>query len=247
MEKIRSASILGLGLIGGSIAKSLKEKLGVKEIYAYSRTYEHVMTAYNDGNITKPFKEINKEFLSTDIVFICSPVSHSVRVLKEYARIFGENTIITDVGSTKGEISNAAKKLGLTNFIGGHPMAGSEKTGYVNSIAHLFENAFYILTVREETNKVLIKKMVDFVSSVGAIPLILEADEHDLVTAAISHVPHIIASALVNMVDELNEKDNNFERLAAGGFKDLTRIASSSPAMWESICMQNKKNIDHEK
>ena len=202
------------------------------------------MTAHKEGMITKTFKEINKEFLSTDIVFICSPVSHSVRVLKEYAGQFGENTIITDVGSTKGEISNVAKILGLINFIGGHPMAGSEKTGYRNSIPHLFENAFYILTVCEETNKELLKKMVDFVSSLGAIPIILDADEHDLVTAAISHVPHIMASSLVNMVARLNEKNNNFERLAAGGFKDLTRIASSSPSMWESICIQNKKNID---
>jgi prephenate dehydrogenase len=241
---INSISVLGLGLIGGSIAKAIKDRTGVEHIYAYSRTYKDVLTAYEDGVVTRPFRDIDCEFLNTDILFICTPVSDSVEILKKYRDMFGRDTIITDTGSTKDEISKTASELGLSSFIGGHPMAGSEKTGYGNSAAHMFENAFYILTVNDVTDEEKLKKMIYIVTSIGAIPIILNAGEHDFITAAISHIPHIAAASLVSMAEKLNKKDNNIERLAAGGFKDLTRIASSSPAMWQSICMQNAKNID---
>ena len=243
MSEIRSIAVIGLGLIGGSFVKAVKEKTEIREVFAFSRTYADVEAAAREGYVTKPFTKINEEFLNADMVVICTPVARAVQMLEEYRDMFGSNTIITDVGSTKGEISRAAQKLGLDNFIGGHPMAGSEKTGYVNSAAHLFENAFYILTAGQKTDRGKLAEMVRIVSAIGAIPIILDAGTHDYIAASISHVPHIIASALVNMTSRLNEEDANMERLAAGGFKDLTRIASSSPAMWESICMQNGDNI----
>lgn len=244
MESIRKASIYGLGLIGGSIAKALKDKTGIKEIYACSRTYKDVEKAYTENVITKAFKEPVLEFFDTDIIFICTPIENTIEFMKKYESELKNVKIVTDAGSTKADISSFAKTLGLVNYIGGHPMAGSEKTGYVNSYAHLFENAFYILTVSENTNRELLREYVSIVTQIGAVPIILDPDEHDYITAVISHMPHVVAAALVSMANGENAKDNSIERLAAGGFKDITRIASSSPAMWESICRYNRVNIE---
>lgn len=122
-------------------------------------------------------------------------------------------------------------------------MAGSEKTGYKSAKAHLFENAFYILTPNKNINDEMLEKMTYLVKMTGAVPLILNPDTHDYTVAAISHVPHIIASALVNTVKELDDENCYMHSLAAGGFKDITRIASSSPEVWSSICSDNKNKI----
>ena len=129
------------------------------------------------------------------------------------------------------------------NFVGGHPMAGSEKTGYENSTTELLENAFYILTPTSQTPQSMIDTMENIVSRIGAIPVVLQPDTHDDIVAAISHVPHIIAASLVNMVREHDDEKEHMHALAAGGFKDITRIASSSPVMWENICLTNPDSI----
>ena len=244
METIRSASVYGLGLIGGSIAKALKYKAGISEIYACSRTYKDVEKAFNENVIAKPFKEPSNEFFDVDMIFICTPVGDTIQFMEKYQRELRKIKIVTDAGSTKSDINSHAKKLDLINYIGGHPMAGSEKTGYINSYAHLFENAFYILTVSANTDRELLREYVSIVSAIGAVPIILDPEEHDHITAVISHLPHVVATALVNLANDENQKDNSIERLAAGGFKDITRIASSSPVMWESIIRHNKENVE---
>ena len=127
------------------------------------------------------------------------------------------------------------------HFIGGHPMAGSEKTGYKSAKAHLFENAFYILTPTPNVTKDMVDKMTELVKATGAVPIVLDPDYHDYTVAVISHMPHIIASALVNTVEELDDDNCYMHSLAAGGFKDITRIASSSPEVWSSICSDKGK------
>jgi len=128
-------------------------------------------------------------------------------------------------------------------FVGGHPMAGSEKTGYENSTDHLLENAYYIITPTAQTTKEQTNRLVHIAEMIGSIPIVLDYHEHDFVTAAISHLPHIVASSLVNLVKDSDNQQGLMKRLAAGGFKDITRIASSSPEMWEQICMTNHKNL----
>ena len=128
-------------------------------------------------------------------------------------------------------------------FIGGHPMAGSEKSGFSNAQAHLFENAYYVITHSEGAPKESIDAYRTLASSLGSIPLVLDYRQHDYVTAAVSHLPHLIASSLVNTVHDLDSKDEVMKMIAAGGFKDITRIASSSPEMWEHICVANSNNI----
>jgi len=152
--------------------------------------------------------------------------------------------ILTDAGSVKSDIHRAVIAENMEAcFIGGHPMAGSEKTGYENASAHLLENAYFALTPTAKTTEEDMKRLEQFVSGLGAIPVILSYEEHDYAVAAISHVPHLIAAALVNLVEDSDSPNETMKSLAAGGFKDITRIASSSPVMWEQICMENQSNI----
>ena len=129
------------------------------------------------------------------------------------------------------------------NFIGGHPMAGSEKSGFSNSKAHLIENAYYILTPSEKVSEEKIDRYRSLVSSLKAIPVILYYRNHDCITGTIRHLPHMIAASLVNYVRDNDTEDELMKALAAGGFKDITRIASSSPVMWQQICLKNGRNI----
>ena len=129
------------------------------------------------------------------------------------------------------------------NFIGGHPMAGSEKTGYANSSALLLENAFYAVTPTKKSNPQKVTEFVELVRDMGAVPVVLDYKKHDFSVAGISHVPHIIASSLVNLVQDNDSDDQIMKMMAAGGFKDITRIASSSPEMWEQICVTNPDAI----
>lgn len=136
------------------------------------------------------------------------------------------------------------EKLGLSDFfIGGHPMAGSEKSGYVNSKAVLIENAYYILSPSRPEQKEKIQAFTEFIQAIRAIPVTLDCRTHDYITGTISHLPHVIASGLVNFVRDHDTTDELMKLLAAGGFKDITRIASSSPTMWEHVLMTNRENV----
>ena len=137
-----------------------------------------------------------------------------------------------------------AEQYGFT-FVGGHPMAGSEKTGFAHSNSYLIENVYYVITTSDGFEQKKADKLASFVKSLGAIPVIMDYKEHDYLTSKISHLPHVIAAGLVNDVLD-GDTDNMLKSLAAGGFKDITRIASSSPVMWQHICLTNNKNIVNE-
>ena len=174
----------------------------------------------------------------------CTAVEYNADYLSKIQPFLKPGAIITDVGSTKTDIHEAVIRLGMESwFVGGHPMAGSEKTGYENSTDHLLENAYYIITPTAQTTKEQTNRIVHIAEMIGSIPIVLDYHEHDFVTAAISHLPHIVASSLVNLVKDSDNQQGLMKRLAAGGFKDITRIASSSPEMWEQICMTNHKNL----
>lgn len=148
------------------------------------------------------------------------------------------------MGSVKTTIHEAVRAAGLENqFIGGHPMAGSERVGFVNSRASLLENAYYILTPSPGISSGQVDAFKTLITGMGAIPLVLDYKQHDYVTAAVSHLPHVIASSLVHLVEDSDSKDGIMKMIAAGGFKDITRIASSSAAMWQQICLTNTENI----
>ena len=234
--------IIGIGFIGGSLIKSLSKSNKVKNIIAFDVNEDSLKLAYNEGTITEYTLEINEKFSNCDIVFICTPVSYIADYAKKLENIVKEDCILTDIGSTKKTIMQNVKDLKI-EFIGGHPMVGSERSGYQTSKEFLFENSYYIITKNKNNKESSIEKLKDIILELRAIPIIIQADKHDYITSVISHVPHVVASTLVNMVKDLDDEEQLMKTIAAGGFKDITRIASSDPTMWSNICEENKDEI----
>ena len=241
---MKTIGFIGLGLIGGSIAKAIRKYHEDYRLLAYDQDRETLAAAVSSNMIDAVCEEHDERFRSCDYIFLCAPVEFNVKYLEYFKDNIGPDTILTDVGSVKGIIHKEVERLGMeSRFIGGHPMAGSEKTGFEASSDRLIENAYYIITPGGE---VALERLTDFtemISSLGAIPMVLTSEEHDFITAGVSHLPHIIASALVNLVNMLDSDQEYMKTIAAGGFRDITRIASSSPVMWEQICLENQKNI----
>lgn len=238
---------VGFGLIGGSIARSLKKQNEDVSVHVYSRRKNPALDeGMAEGIIDSIWYEIDERFSTCDIIFLCAPVLKNTDYLSVLKPLLKPGCILTDVGSVKGNICKKAAELGLSHqFIGGHPMAGSEKTGFENSTDILLENAYYLLTPFEETPLENLSLLKELVAKTGANCVVLSPSEHDKITAAISHVPHIIAVSLVNMVRTSDNEEQNMKAFAAGGFKDITRIASSSPQMWQDICLANSESIDY--
>ena len=237
-------AFIGLGLIGGSIAQTIRKKFPGSTIVALNRSASSLEAAKADGTIDIGTHEVDESFLGCDYIFLCTPVETNKVFLPKLKPYIGNGCILTDAGSVKGVIHRAVSELlPEAHFIGGHPMAGSEKSGYANANDHLIENAYYILTPGENSNLEELNRYESLVSALGAIPLIMSSDRHDYVTAAVSHVPHIVAYSLVNLVKQKDTPAEYMKLIAAGGFKDITRIAGSDPTMWEQICLENKDNI----
>lgn len=235
---------IGLGLIGGSIAKAIRQYYPDYEIVAYDKNKEALALATQESIIDVAATTLDDNFHHCSYIFLCAPVSYNTAYLKQLKEYMHEDCTLTDVGSVKTSIHKEVEALGLEKyFIGGHPMAGSEKSGYGNSKAMLIENAYYVLTPSEKVPQEKIDSYVKFVENLKAIPILLNYQEHDYITGAISHLPHIIAASLVNFVKDSDTEDEYMKNLAAGGFKDITRIASSSPTMWQHVCLKNKENI----
>jgi len=235
---------VGLGLIGGSIAKAIRQIDPECEIVAFAKSRETLALASQESVIDVSCSSVDDNFCSCDYIFLCMPVSVNNAYLSQLKKYIHDGCILTDVGSVKTPIHDEIIALGMEdNFIGGHPMAGSEKSGYSNSKALLLENAYYILTPSAKIPAEKVEKLSSFIDSLKAIPIVLDYEQHDRVTGTISHLPHLLAAGLVNFVKENDSDDELMKRLAAGGFKDITRIASSLPEMWQQICLENGKNI----
>ncbi|NBJ92179.1 prephenate dehydrogenase/arogenate dehydrogenase family protein [Parablautia muri] len=239
-----TCGFVGLGLIGGSIARAIRDFYPDSYILAYDINQEALKAALADGVINLSLSSIGKEFSGCDYIFLCAPVSENDNYLSQIKKYMSPTCLLTDVGSVKTDIHRHIEQAGLSSqFIGGHPMAGSERTGYINSKTLLLQNAYYILTPCEGISQETIREFKELIASLGAIPLLLSYTEHDYVTAAISHLPHVAAASLVNLIRQSDSPNGIMKLIAAGGFKDITRIASSSPVMWQQICLTNGENI----
>lgn len=237
--------IIGLGLIGGSLAKSIRRRFSDCFILGIDTNQDNLDAALKEGTINLGTKHICPEIGQAEIIFICTPVSSIPYMLSQIAPLISPNAIVTDTGSTKQEIVEAAQRIlkGRANFIGGHPMAGTQNSGYRASLPHLFENAYYVLTPLPETSDNAVNALSNLLEALGAIPLIMDAKLHDEIVCSISHLPHVVAAALVNTVRSMEDPEHFRVRLAAGGFRDITRIASSDPIMWESISFSNRSEL----
>ncbi|GAB6929976.1 prephenate dehydrogenase [Paenibacillus sp. JCM 10914] len=235
-------SIFGVGLIGGSLALCFKGKPGVTVTgYAHNQDYaDQVIAKDVVDHVTLSVEEAAQ---NADVIFLCVPVGS----LEEYMIRLSQLTlkpgcIITDVGSTKASIAACASQLVLQDayFIGGHPMAGSERSGVGAASTVLFENAYYVLTPSAHVPQEKLDVLEDLLSYTRAHIVKVEPKLHDEIVGAISHLPHVIAVALVNQISHYNEENPLYRTLAAGGFRDITRIASSDPIVWRDILLNNR-------
>ena len=242
--QIQTVGFIGMGLIGGSIAKALRRVHPKLTLIGYNRSKESLEQALQDGTLNRGYETMGEGFQTCDIIFLCAPVTVNQECMKVLKGIMKPGCLLTDVGSVKTTIHQVVQELELEEvFIGGHPMAGSEKFGYVHADDRLLENAYYILTPTGRGTGEQMQVYSDLVKSIGAIPIVLDYQEHDRVTAAVSHLPHLMAYTLVNFVKESDGPEGLMRQLAAGGFRDMTRIAASSPEMWQQICSENRDQV----
>lgn len=238
--------IAGLGLIGGSLALAIKSEHPQARIYGYDALQSEMDKSSSLGVIDEQVATFRAGVELADLIILATPVLKMETLIKQLPDMtLKQNAIMTDTGSTKTGVMELAGQLRDQDitFIGGHPMAGSHKTGVESAKSHLFENAYYILTPESNTSEDKITELQHWLTGTRSHFLVLDTKEHDAVTGIISHFPHIIAAGLVNLTKN-HARDNPLVNiLAAGGFRDITRIASSSPGMWKDIVKQNRHNL----
>lgn len=241
MDGFKRVAILGTGLIGGSLGLAIKSRPQPPHVAGYNRRPETSSLAVEVGAIDTPASSPEDAVAGADLVFIATPVGAILETLERVAPALAPGAIVSDVGSTKAGIVQAAEEMvgERLHFIGGHPMAGSEREGVMNASATLFKNAYYLLTPTSNTDMEAFGRLHSLLSEVGATVLAVDPQSHDRAVAAISHVPHIVSAALVNLAGAASKENDTGLRIAAGGFRDMTRIAAGNASMWADICMTN--------
>jgi prephenate dehydrogenase len=224
---------------------ALRKNRLAREVWGLGRNRERLKKAKKLGAADKITTDWKKGLKGADLVFICTPVSITVKIFKRIVPFLKEGAVVTDVGSVKRSIVQEIEKVCPKNihFVGGHPMAGSEKSGVGSARANLFSGATSILTPQKGTSLQALRLVKSIWKRIGARTLLLSPQEHDLSIAAVSHLPHLAALALIDVVSGLERKQKKIFSLSAGGFKDTTRIASSSPLLWRDIFLDNGKAI----
>lgn len=235
--------IIGLGLMGGSLALGLKNKGFKGDIIGYDTNIESMEEAKLAGAIDRSSEDLEDAIEDADIIIIAVSLLHYREILDTIDRYGKKDVIITDIGSVKAHPMEIAKEIikGEMHFIGGHPMSGSEKSGFRACNPFLYENAYYFLTPNTDTPEHVIEKIRSMIEFLGAYPVIISPQEHDRIVSRISHLPHFIAMALVNLIGQ--EDNLDYLTFIGGGFRDTTRIASGNTKMWKDICSTNTDEI----
>ena len=238
-----NVTIIGVGLIGGS--RALRRGALCAHSTGYGRREEHLRRAVELGVIDDYCTDIREAVAAADLVVLATPLSTTEGLLRVMAPALKANAVITDVGSAKGAVVAAAEQtLGehLVRFVPGHPIAGTEQSGVEHSFAELFDDHLVILTPLPQNDPETVELVREMWERCGARVISTDIAHHDRVLAATSHLPHMLAYALVDCLAEMGEREEIF-RYAAGGFRDFTRIASSSPEMWHDICLANREQL----
>jgi len=239
-------SIIGVGFMGGSLALAFKKYGLSKKVIGVSRG-ETIKKALKlkiiDGGF--PYEKIDKGIDGSSVIILSSPINIIIEHIKILSKIVNSDTIITDIGSTKEKIMETAQEEFSDGvyFVGGHPMAGSEKSGVDTADPSIFINKSYALVPSVNTPRLIMDKLKEMIITIGSIPVILTPRVHDEIVAAVSHLPQMISVALMNAVGSFDNDSNDYFKLSGGGFYDMTRIASSQFKIWEDICKTNQNNI----
>jgi prephenate dehydrogenase len=242
---IRRLCIIGVGLIGGSLARALRQKGYCQEVVGSSRRREHLQEAVDLGVIDRFETDPARAVAGADMILMAVPLGAMEAVLRQIRGQLAADAVVTDVGSAKGSVVAAARAaFGDVpgRFVPGHPIAGTEKSGVAASFASLFEGRQVILTPLPETDPDATERVRQMWLTAGAAVQMMDVTHHDRVLAATSHLPHLLAYAVVDSLARLGDHDEIF-RFAAGGFRDFSRIAGSDPVMWRDICLANRDAI----
>jgi prephenate dehydrogenase len=237
---IRRLTIIGLGLLGGSVAKAARAEALAREVVAVGRDRARLEPALADGAVDHITTDLAEGLKGADACLLATPVATLAALLPEVWGAAADDIVITDVGSTKAGIVSAAEALAATRplaFVGSHPMAGSEQSGYRVARADLFRGATVVVTPTDRTPPEAVKRVSQFWEAMGGRVVVLDPVVHDRAVAAISHLPHLVADALVDAVARFDPRAFD---LAARGFKDTTRIAAADPRMWREIFQENR-------
>ncbi|MEI3604738.1 prephenate dehydrogenase [Pseudogracilibacillus sp. SE30717A] len=241
----RKILVAGLGLIGGSLALAMK-KSPENHILGFDLQKETLQIALEEQIIDESYTNFEEAVKQAKIVILAAPISETIKLMKKMDTIeLNHDIILSDVSSVKGSILQAANEMinNRITFIGGHPMAGSHKAGIQAAKGHLFENAIYVLTPTTSCSNGKIEVLKEVLKETKSNFLILNPEEHDEMTSVISHFPHLIASSLVHQAKKWEQMHQYLPELAAGGFRDITRIASSNPKMWQDIFQHNGEQM----
>jgi prephenate dehydrogenase len=239
---IQTLCIIGVGLIGGSLARDLRRQGLVGEVVGASRSADHLRRARELGVIDRYETDVAKAVRGADMVVVAVPLGAMASVFSAMRHNLAPNAVVTDVGSAKCSVLEAARQaFGVVPawLVPGHPIAGNERSGVEAAMDDLFAGRRVILTPTEETDQQALGRVHTMWHCVGADVLVMEPRHHDEVLAATSHLPHMLAYTLVDVLGRMEDRVEIF-RYAAGGFRDFTRIASSDPQMWHDICVANR-------
>jgi len=245
MSLSKRMAVIGVGLIGGSLARILRQQGEVGEIVGIGRTEPNLQRAVELGVIDRYCQDPCQGVQGADLVFLATPVCAIASVLEKIAPYLAPGCVVTDGGSVKESVVAACEPLMPvgTSFVGGHPIAGTEKSGVDASFATLFAGKRCIITPTGKTDQLALQKVLRMWKLAGSDVVQMDAHKHDRIVAAISHLPHMVAYSLVNAVDGYDRFDESILKYSAGGFRDFTRIASSDPAMWRDIALMNGPGI----
>ncbi len=243
--QFRKITIIGVGLLGGSIGLAARKRRLAKEIAGYARREKTIAECEKNGAVDYATTDLLAAVSGADLVILCTPLAQMRSLTEQFLPALKRGAIVTDVGSVKAdvirEICGLVRKAG-GHFVGSHPMAGGEKMGVLAAKADLYANAVCVITPTKNANAAAVRKVEQFWKSLGARTLRLDAAKHDLLVSRTSHLPHVAAAALAGLILDPKHPKSQVG-LCATGFRDTTRIASGSPEMWRDIALANRKNV----
>lgn len=242
LEEKKRVAIIGLGVIGGSLGMALQAK-GNYEVTGIDRDPSAVRLARKIGAVSLGTTDYLTGVKQADIIVLAIPVGDLAVVAREIVPSIPPWAVVTDVGSTKVEVVAQLEGVFSSRFVGGHPMTGSEVSGIRGAEQYLFENAIYVLTPTGRTDPTALQKIQEMVADTGALSCFLSPVEHDRIVAMVSHLPHFLAMTIMNFAADFSEQYPQALALAAGGFRDMTRIAASSQVMWRDIFTTNRQHV----
>ena len=243
--QFRKITIIGVGLLGGSIGLAVRKRRLAKEIAGYARREKTVVECEKIGALDYATTDLLAAVSGADLVILCTPLAQMAALTKQFLPALKRGAIVTDVGSVKADVVRQLEvlvKKAAAHFVGSHPMAGGEKMGVLAAKADLYANAVCVVTPTKKSNAGAVRKVEQFWKSLGARTLRLDAAKHDLLVSRTSHLPHVTAAALAGLVLDPKHPKSQVG-LCATGFRDTTRIASGSPEMWRDIALANRKNV----